>query len=194
MIQDKYQIPAVSTGHLLRQEAAAGSELGQQAASYTSKGQLAPDALVMAVLKQWMKSGLDSYVFDGFPRTVAQAVQLEPMLAEARIPLEIVLFLKCDFSTIEKRVSGRVTCSGCQTIFQVGLHVTSAEQACPKCSGKLERRADDQPEVLQQRMVQYAQKTEPLVEHYQANGLLHVINGNGEFDGVFAQIERALLS
>ncbi|MEO7932571.1 MAG: nucleoside monophosphate kinase [Chthoniobacterales bacterium] len=194
LIFQKYQIPAVSTGHLLRDEAAAKTELGQLAAAYTSKGQLAPDPLVMAVLKKWLGGGRESYVFDGFPRTLDQAIQLQPLLAAAGIPLEVVLFLECDFPTIEKRVLGRVTCSSCKTIFNIGLHVESGTAPCPKCGGVLERRADDQPEVLQHRMVQYFEKTAPLVEFYQKQGLLRKIDANQSMDEIFSKIEEALLS
>ncbi len=194
MIFQKYQIPAVSTGHLLRDEASAKTELGQQAGAYTSKGQLAPDNLVMAVLEKWLGGGRESYVFDGFPRTLEQAIQLQPLLANAHIPLEVVLFLECDFPTIEKRVLGRVTCSSCKTIFNIALHVESAASPCPNCGGVLERRADDQPEVLQHRMVQYFEKTAPLIDFYQKQELLYKIDANQSVDVVFSQIEEALLS
>ena len=193
LIFQKYQIPAVSTGHLLRDEAASQTELGQRAASYTSKGQLAPDDLVMAVLQKWLGDKRDSFVFDGFPRTLAQAIQLKPMLLEARIPLEIVLYLECDFPTIEKRVLGRVTCMLCKTIFQIGMHVASRETPCPQCGGSLERRADDEPEVLQQRMVQYFEKTAPLIEFYQNERILHKINATQTSERVFSEIIEALL-
>jgi len=192
MVSQKYQIPAVSTGHLLRDEALANSELGKQAASYTSKGQLAPDQLVMAVLKKWLGSGRNSYIFDGFPRTLAQALQLKPLLDSAQIPLDIVLFLECDFATIESRVLGRVSCFDCKKVFRVGLHVESAESPCPECGGRLIRRADDQPAVLQHRMVQYFDKTAPLVDYYRAEGILNVIDGSQALDNVFVQIEEAL--
>lgn len=194
LIFAKYQIPAVSTGHLLRDEAAAATDLGQQAASYTSKGQLAPDDLVMAVLQKWLGSGRDSFVFDGFPRTLEQAVHLKPLLENAQIPLELVLFLECDLATIEQRVRGRVTCSGCKSIFLIGLHVSSIDQPCPSCGGTLVRRADDEPEVLAHRMVQYAEKTAPLIEFYRAEGLLRKIHASQNAMDVFSEIETALKS
>lgn len=194
LIFAKYQIPAVSTGHLLRDEAAAATDLGQRAASYTSKGQLAPDDLVMAVLQKWLGRGRDSFVFDGFPRTLEQAVQLKPLLENEQIPLELVLFLECDLATIEQRVRGRVTCSGCKSIFLIGLHVPSIDQPCPNCGGTLVRRADDEPEILAHRMVQYAEKTAPLIEFYRAEGLLRKIHASQNAMDVFSEIETALNS
>jgi adenylate kinase len=191
-IFQKYGIPAVSTGHLLRDEAAAATELGQQAAAYTSKGQLAPDELVMAILQKWLGSGRETFVFDGFPRTLAQAIQLKPLLEKRDLSLQAVLYLECDLSTIEKRVGGRVTCSQCKSIFQIGLHVANREAPCPRCGAALERRADDLPEVLEQRMVQYFQKTAPLIEFYGNEGILHKINASQVAEAVFTQIEEVL--
>ncbi|HEX8371766.1 MAG TPA: nucleoside monophosphate kinase [Chthoniobacterales bacterium] len=193
LIFQKYQIPAISTGHLLRDEASANTDFGRQAAAFTSKGQLAPDDLVIAVLQKWLAGGRESYVFDGFPRTTEQAIQLRPLLMTAGIPLEIVLFLECDLPTIQSRVAGRVTCAGCKTIYNVGLHVKSSEGGCPACGGELRRRADDLPNVLEQRMVQYAEKTAPLVSFYENEGILSRINANLMADEVFLEIEKELL-
>ena len=194
LIFARYQIPAVSTGHLLRDEAAASTNLGQQAASYTSKGQLAPDALVMAVLQHWLGTGRDAFVFDGFPRTLAQAVQLKPLLAAEQIPLELVLFLECDLPSIEQRVRNRVNCSACKAIYLVGLHVTSINDRCPSCGGALVRRSDDEPEVLAHRMVQYAEMTKPLIKFYQSEGILKKIDASQSAMVVFSEIETALNS
>ncbi len=192
-IAARFGIPAVSTGHLLRDEAAGSTGLGRRAASFTSKGQLAPDDLVLAVLKKWLGNGRESFVFDGFPRTLEQATILDPLLLEANIPLHVTLFLDCDLSTIQHRVLGRLTCSSCKSIFNIGLHIQSEHENCPKCAGKLERRADDTLEILEQRMAQYARKTEPLIAFYREKGILCKINASQESDAVFAEIEKELL-
>lgn len=193
-IAARFGIPAVSTGHLLRDEAAAKTELGQRAASFTSKGQLAPDDLVLSVLKNWLAAGRDTFVFDGFPRTLEQAVVLDPILEEARIPLDVTLFLDCDLTTIQHRVLGRLTCTSCKSIFNLGLHISTDTDPCPHCGGLLARRADDTLEILEKRMVQYAEKTEPLVAFYREKGILRTINASQEADAVFAEIERELLT
>lgn len=191
---DKYAIPTVSTGQLLRAEAEAGTDLGKQAASFTSKGQLAPDELVIAVLQNWLGKGRDSYVFDGFPRTLAQATQLKPMLIGEMIPLELVILLNCDRETIEKRVRGRVTCQQCHQIFLIGLHVDSVSKPCPSCGGVLMRRPDDQPDVLAQRMVQYSQKTAPLIEFYKSEGILKEIDAARSAEEVSLDIQAVMIT
>lgn len=194
MISRQHGIPAVSTGHLLRDEARAGTELGRQAASFTSKGQLAPDELVLAVLQEWLDGGKDSFVFDGFPRTLAQAEKLEPLLAGLNTPLDLVLLLDCTLEVIRERILHRVQCMGCKSIYHVGLHVEADTTACPECGGMLMRRSDDTLEVLEQRMEQYARKTAPLIEFYEHRQLLRRIDAGRPAEIVFADIESALLA
>lgn len=194
-IQEKHGIPAVSTGRLLRDEAKAGSELGRLAAEHTSKGHLAPDELVIAILEKWLDGGREAFVLDGFPRTLVQAVRLERFLKKLGTPLDIVLSLDCDVQTIEDRILNRMTCSACKSVFNVRLHLGGNEvSACPKCGGHLERRADDTREVLAKRLAVYAEKTEPLIGYYSDRNLLFRINANQDADAVFADIEAVLFS
>lgn len=194
-IQEKHGIPAVSTGRLLRDEAKAGTELGLLAAEHTSKGHLAPDELVIAVLEKWLDGGREAFVLDGFPRTHLQAVRLESFLGKLGTPLDIVISLDCDVETIEDRILHRAVCSVCKSVFNVRVHLAGNDRAsCPKCGGHLERRADDTREVLAERLKVYAEKTEPLIAFYAERNLLVRIDASQKAETVFTDIDAALMS
>jgi adenylate kinase len=133
-----------------------------------------------------------SFLFDGFPRTIAQANALDDLLSKAGKPLEVALSLEASFESIQYRVSHRLVCSQCASNFSFGLHVQSENEPCPNCGGTLKRRQDDDLEVLKKRMIEYHEKSEPLIEYYATRGLLKRIDANGPLDDVFAQISNAL--
>ncbi|HEY5892852.1 MAG TPA: nucleoside monophosphate kinase [Chthoniobacterales bacterium] len=194
-IHEKHGIPAVSTGHLLRDEAKAGTELGRLAAEHTSKGHLAPDELVIAVVEKWLDGGREAFVLDGFPRTLLQAVRLESFLKKRGTPLDVVFSLDCEVETIEDRILNRMQCPICKSVFNVRTHLGGNHDArCPKCGGHLERRADDTREVLRERLRVYAEKTKPLMSFYAERNLLVRINGNRNADAVFADLDAVLVS
>jgi len=191
-IAEIFGVPTISTGAMLRAEKAAGTELGKLAAEVTSKGHLLPDEMVIGLVKNWLMSHEGSFLFDGFPRTIAQANALDDLLSKAGKPLEVALSLEASFEAIQYRVSHRLVCGQCAANFSLGLHVQSDSEPCPNCGGTLKRRQDDDLEVLKKRMLEYHEKSEPLIEYYALRGLLKRIDANGSLDDVFAQISNAL--
>ena len=173
---------------MLRLEKASGTELGMAADELTRNGSLLPDEMVCRVVEAWLKTHDGEFIFDGFPRSMGQATALAAMLARRETPLEAALFLDVDFKTISSRVEGRVVCSSCHANLSVGLHIKNDQVACPRCGGKLVKRADDNPATLQLRMQEYRTKTEPLISHYRELGLLQTVDSTRSPEEVFRSI------
>ena len=155
-------------------------------------GNLVPDRVAIAATESWLNAHPQSFVFDGFPRTVGQAEALEEVLQRRGLSLDAVLWLDLPVEMISHRVSRRVVCADCGRSFQLGTHIESREQVCPVCGGKLIVRPDDDPEKLATRMEQYALHTEPVRHFYDRKGLLRQIEAVGPTEEVFARIEEAL--
>ena len=193
MMEERWHVPVVSVGEVLRKEIITGSPLGHEAASFIDFGRLVPDRVAVAAVEAWLKAGGagESFVFDGFPRTVGQARALDEVLGRLGTPLTAVVWLELDEHSIAERVGRRVSCADCGRSFQIGWQVASREEACPVCGGKLTVRKDDDPATLAERMEQYRQHTAPVKDFYATRGLLRVIEGGLTPEEVFAHIEAA---
>ena len=188
-ITEHYGIPVTSVGEVLRREKEAGTPLGLEAATYFDHGRLVPDRIAIASIASWLEENKDAFVFDGFPRTVGQGKALDEVLARHGAPLMAAIWLEVDADTIRERVSMRVICADCSQTFRVGWQVNSREEACPQCGGRLQTRHDDDAETLVQRMEQYQEHTHPLVEYYEARGLLRRIDASQPPEEVSVQLE-----
>jgi adenylate kinase len=177
---------------MLRQERRAGTELGLEAERQTSQGRLLPDEIIVDLVSAWLKEGDDQFVFDGFPRSTGQANALEELLAKRETPLDVVIALDADLNTLQSRVVHRLMCKDCGEILSIGLHVASESDPCPKCGGILVRRSDDSLETLAARMVEYRDKTEPLLEYYDNRKLLRRVDSSQLPEVVFASVSRIL--
>ena len=134
LIGSTFGIPIPSIGEMLREEHAAGTELGHLAAEYTDKGRLVPDDIVIAMVRRWLDAHGDGFLFDGFPRTLAQAEAFEKLLAERNTPLELALSLEPSDETIRRRVASRFVCVKCKRAASVGLQIKSGNDPCPASS------------------------------------------------------------
>lgn len=188
LMMERWRVPVVSAGDLLRSEIAANSPLGQEAAGYMNHGGLVPDDVALAAVEGWLDTHGEAFVFDGFPRTVGQAEMVETILAARGRALTAVIWLEVNATEIARRVSRRVVCADCGRSFQVGWHVNDRAAACPVCGGRLTARADDDPETLARRMTMYADHTQPLKAYYETRGLLHVIDAGQPPETVFEQV------
>ena len=188
----RYGMASVSPGAMLREEMRLGTPLGLEANLMTRDGSMVPDAVVIQLVSNWLDAHSEGFVFDGFPRTIAQADALEKMLDHLHAPVDIVFFFDITSQTIFERVMNRLTCTQCGRSFAVGLHLESPQSRCPECGGILGRRSDDSPEALEQRIAQYHEKTEPLVDYYQRRGLLWTLKAATGPEGVFAEITSLL--
>ena len=175
VVSERYQIPAISTGALLREAIANGTELGKKAKSYIDGGSLVPDDVVIGIIKERLACDdcKNGFILDGFPRTVAQAIALDDM----EIKMDGVISFEVTDEAILRRLGGRRLCGKCGTSYHVDYKPTMVEGICDKCGGALVTRADDKPEVIKSRLVVYHEQTEPLKNFYAAKGILKTVIG-----------------
>lgn len=192
LIAARHGLPITSPGAMLREEKRAGTPLGVEADKLTSQGKLMPDDLIVGLVSHWLKQHDGGFIFDGFPRSLVQARALEELLAARGTPLDAVILLEADLETLQTRVAGRLVCGKCGQIVSVGLQVSQSTDCCPRCGGELGRRTDDTPEVLAARLVEYTEKTLPLIEFYLARGILQPVDSTNHPDVVFAAVQAIL--
>ena len=192
LIQKTFQIPATSTGAILRREAKLNTSIGREADRIISKGALAPDDMVLRLVGQWLDEHDGAFLFDGFPRTFPQAVAFEQMLEARQTPLDVAIFLEMSESTIASRMARRLTCSQCGKVVSLGRHVQSASDRCPNCGGKLEVRSDDNHAALTLRLEEFRKKSLPLIDFYSGRDLLVKVDADQKADRLFDQISRVI--
>jgi len=184
-----YAIPHISTGDIFRANLKEGTPLGQEAKSYMDQGQLVPDSVTNAMVKDRLTHDdtVNGFLLDGFPRNVVQAEVLRAILAEKQTPLDAVLELSIPNEIIVGRLSSRLTCRAC------GAPSAPTATACGACGGaELYQREDDKPEVIQKRLDVYAEQTEPIIHFYRTEGLLVTISAEGEVPEVTDRAITAL--
>lgn len=192
MIQRKHGIPVLSPGSVFRAEKQKGTLLGETANRLTRSGQLLPDEAVMQVVRGWVHERGSEFVFDGFPRTLGQAISVETFLKERSLSLDVVILLEADVDTLQRRVEQRLICDQCGRIVSALLQRQSNGQKCSACEGTLVRRDDDTLETLSRRLREYREKTEPLIEFYRERDLLQTIDSMRLPEDVFRSVEVIL--
>ena len=194
-LTDERGLVQLSTGDMLRAEVASGSALGQEAKKIMDAGQLVSDAIVIGMIdgRTDKPDTAKGVIFDGFPRTVAQAEALDAMLAKKGKKIDAVVELKVDDAALVERISGRFTCAKCGTGYHDKFARPKKDGICDKCgSTEFTRRADDNAETVKARLVAYRQQTAPILPYYQAKGLLHSVDGMADMSEVARQIDRVL--
>jgi len=187
---EKYGIPQISTGDLLRAAVAAGTPLGKEAKSYMDKGELVPDSVVLGMVEERLKQDdcKKGYILDGFPRNTAQAEALDKMLASLNMPLTAAVSVDVPFEDLMKRLTGRRTCKACGQMFNVYFSAPKKEGVCDKCGGELFQRDDDKEATIKKRLEVYTAQTEPLMGYYQSKGILKSVSGTGSIDEIFSKV------
>ena len=192
MLKSRFDLPSASPGAMLREEKRAGSALGLEADRLTREGRLVSDEVINAVVRSWIeRQPGDGFVFDGYPRTLGQAVALDEMLSSRGTPLEVALLLDADVATLRARVERRMTCRECGSTTSIAL-LPARDEKCPRCGGELSRRADDTAETLDVRLREYLDKTAPVAGYYEKRHLLHDVKAARPQDEVFAEVRRIL--
>ena len=196
LLVDKYNIPQISTGDLLRAAVKAGSPLGRKAKQAMDNGQLVSDDIVLGMIKERLaeNDAQNGFILDGFPRNIPQAEALDNLLDEVDKPLQAALLIDVEFSILMQRLTGRRTCGSCGQMFNIHTSPPRIEGRCDKCGGGLEHRADDNEETIGNRLGVYEAETAPLVDYFRKQGKLRTVRGVGEVDSIFAAIQRVLES
>jgi len=189
-IVDKFGIPAISTGNILRAALKEGTEMGLKAKTYMEAGQLVPDDVVIGIIKDRLKEKdcENGFILDGFPRTIPQAQALE----DAGIVIDKVLDIEVPDEKITARMSGRRVCAKCANSYHMLYKKPKVEGVCDACDGELIQRKDDAPETVQARLKEYHEMTEPLKDFYSNLGKLVIVEGQEEVADTTALVFAAL--
>ena len=184
----------ISSGDLLRDHQARGTQLGNTARSYMQQGLLVPDELIIGMIEERIKSAdaKEGYVLDGFPRTVEQAQALEKALEKQGESIDRVANIRVSERELVLRLGGRWICRQCQKPYHEVNSVPSKEGICDECGGELYQREDDAPEAVGQRLKVFAEQTAPLIRYYNEKGNLAEVDGEGSVDGVRELLLNAL--
>lgn len=192
IISEKFDIPHISTGDILRHEIKRGSELGKEAAGFVESGKLVPDRIIIEIIKNEISPGKskNGFLMDGFPRNLKQVKMFSDLLDELGIGLDKVININVSKDEIIDRLSKRRTCRVCKSIFSIGNNKDL--EKCPKCNGDLIVREDDKKEVIKNRMDVYESETRPLIDFYADKGMLVNIDGSGEEKEITKRILEVL--
>ncbi len=187
---EKYSIPQISTGDILRKAVADGTQLGKEAKSFMDKGELVPDSVVIGLVKERLSHDdcKNGYILDGFPRNTLQAETLDGVLSEMNASLDVALSVDVEKDILMKRLTGRRTCKACGQMFNVHFSAPQKEGVCDKCGGELYQRDDDQEETIKKRLDVYDSQTAPLIDYYSNKGILTRVDGIGDMDEIFNNI------
>ncbi|MBM3239812.1 adenylate kinase [Candidatus Poribacteria bacterium] len=195
LLSEKYDIPSISTGDILRQSIEAQEELGLKAKKYMDEGALVPDELVIAMVKsRLIKPDCErGFILDGFPRTVAQAEALDSLLNSLGYSLRAVINIDLKDEVVIERLSGRRMCKRCNRIYHVVYLPPKTTGICDDCGETLYQRDDDKPEAIKKRLQVYMVQTTPLIHYYQEKGKLISINGDREVKVIHEDIVKRLV-
>ena len=197
-LRDQKGLPQVSSGDLLRDAVARGTELGKRAKAAMDAGELVSDEIVLGLIRERLgrPDAAKGFILDGYPRNVAQAGALDQLLADLRQPIDCVVLMDVDSKALFQRLTGRRSCPKCQKVFNV---YTSPSKNGERCDNPehgadapaLIQRADDKEDVIENRLKVYTTQTEPLIAHYRSRGLLKVVNADQSMDRVYAEFVQA---
>ncbi len=177
----------------MRREKDLGTPLGLATAEITHQGSLVSDQIIVQLIEDWLRlHGGHGFVFDGFPRTTPQADSLHEILTKHRTPLDFAIWLDVSEETVGERISSRLQCQSCGFTTSVSSAKFAERPVCPYCDGPLVRRDDDDAGVLQKRLSEFNQKTQPLAAFYEKTNSLRRIDGNRDRDAIFADISRLI--
>ena len=190
MLIEKYSIPQISTGDILREAVKEGSPLGKKAKSIMDKGSLVPDELVVGIIEERLKKPdcKGGFILDGFPRTVAQAEALDSILDKMNLEIDHLLNIEVDDRELLRRLTGRRTCKSCGRGYHIIFDPPAKENICNECNGELYQRDDDKEDTIKSRLKVYHDQTAPVVDFYKKKNMSRTIDGLGKIDEVFTRI------
>ncbi len=194
MISERYHIPQISTGDILRKAVRENTLLGMRAKEFMERGELVPDEVVIGIVEERLKEPdcERGFILDGFPRTRPQAEALQKILANIGKAINYVINIEVEDEELIRRLSGRRTCRDCGAMYHINFNPPKNEGICDRCGGNLYQREDDKEETIRTRLREYNRQTAPLIEYYQGKRALHSIRGIGNKEQIFSQISNLL--
>lgn len=194
LLAERYGIPQISTGDILRDAVKNATELGRKAREFMDKGMLVPDEVVIGIIEDRIQypDCENGFILDGFPRTVKQAESLDAELSGLRLKIDVVLDLLVDFDELNKRLSGRRACGNCGKGYHLEASPPRNEGICDSCGGNLIQRDDDKSETIKKRLEVFQENTEPLRGYYKKRGILRQQKGQGDIQNIFQDVCRAI--
>lgn len=194
LLVEALAVPQISTGDMMRAERASGSELGKQFDDYMTKGLLVPDALVLELFRQRLAQpdAANGAIFDGFPRTLAQAEALDATLATMGRAIDKVVALEVPTEVIVERISGRRVCLSCGQTYHVRYSPPPPSGRCSECGGEIVQRTDDTEEKVRTRSSEYLENTLAILQHYAPRGVVERVDGVGSVEEVAGRVEKAI--
>jgi adenylate kinase len=193
-VSSKFGYPKISTGDILREAVRNKTELGLQAKAFMDQGQLVPDSVVIGLVKEKLQepSTAKGFLLDGFPRTTAQAEELDKTLKQKGQQLDRVVNVNVSRDEVVRRLTGRRSCPKCQAVFHIEFAPPAREGVCDRCGTLLVQRNDDRKETVEARLAVYDEQTAPLIAYYRQRGLLSDLDGTGPIDQVQQRLVNLL--
>ena len=194
MLIEKYAVPQISTGDLLRAAVVAQTPLGRQAKAVMDAGQLVPDDIVLGMIRERLNNpdARNGFILDGFPRNNEQAAALDSLLADMKQPLETAILIDVEFEDLMQRLTGRLTCEGCGAVYNRFTNPPILDGECDKCGGELHHRSDDNEDTIGKRLRVYETQTQPVIDYYRKQDKLATVDGQGDISSIFSSILNAL--
>lgn len=195
-VVQKYKIPHISTGDILREISKEDSEIGNYVKETLASGQLVKDDITYQLIEDRLKKDdcRKGFIIDGFPRNIDQAYQYDKILDKLGYEVGNVILINIDKKTLEKRITGRRICEKCNSIYNINDEASSPKQEsiCDNCGGKLYQRTDDNLASFETRYQTYLDKTEPIIKHYKDMGVLTEVDGNDTIENIFKSIDKII--
>jgi adenylate kinase len=193
-IVERYHIPQISTGDILRAAVKEQTPLGKEAKAYMDQGKLVPDEVVIGIVRDRLKAAdcKNGFILDGFPRTVPQAEALAATLQAMNRTIDYVVSIDVNNEELLKRLTGRRTCRGCGAMYHLIFDPPRKEGVCDRCGGELYQRDDDKEETIKERLRVYDAQTAPLIAYYRDKGSLRTIDGVGAMEQIFQAIVKVV--
>ncbi len=190
MLEEKFGIPQISTGDILRKAVGNDTPLGKKAKAYMGDGQLVPDEIVIELIKEKIKEDdcACGFILDGFPRTIVQAEKLSETLEEMKLDIDAVIDFEVDLNELTVRLTGRRSCLDCGAMFHDETRPPRKRGVCDHCGHELYQRPDDNKETILKRLEVYDNETAPLKDYYRKRGNLKTLEGRGSVDEIFSQV------
>jgi len=196
LVVEKYGIPHISTGDILREISKEDSEIGKYVQETLASGQLVKDDITYQLIEDRLKKEdcKNGYIIDGFPRNLEQAHEYDKILKNLGYDIGNVIYINIDKKTLEKRITGRRICEDCNTIYNINDPNNSpkVESVCDNCGGKLYQRSDDNLEAFETRYSMYQEKTEPIIDYYRKQNVLVEVDGDDSVENIFAKIDKII--